>query len=208
MRDLVEKIVKTAFPLAAMLAVVGGCQSHRDADDDDDGNSRDAMKFRDAEEVSPVTRFVNEQANAGARTDATLRAYHFEHGRLNSLGRERLDQITADLGGEDNGDDNNADLSVDDRLVVYLDLPAGETDAQKHLTQVRQDAVTNYLISRGVSEQSFKLESGSNPENTSFAASLRPKESAAGADASAAKTTSTTGSNSTSTTGGGSSGMK
>jgi hypothetical protein len=49
-------------------------------------------------------------------------------------------------------------------LVVYLDVPdAGD---HKSLADARRDTVAAYLGSRGLSQDSFRLERGINPDST------------------------------------------
>src|SRR4051794_20197429 len=99
----------TAYAVAAaLLALLGGCAPEGDKTDD---GARPADEFRGADEVSDVTRINDQQIAAGARTDATLRAYHFHEADLNSLGREKIDLMLKDGPGAG-------------KLVVYLDVPA------------------------------------------------------------------------------------
>src|SRR5688572_20340930 len=163
-----KTILKVTVSLAAMFsaaAITGGCSSSKkDCCPAEDMQASD--KLLAADEVSDVTRLMNVQTANGARTEATLRPYHFSHGNLNSLGREKLDSMV------DGGEDSKAEL------VVYLDLPT--SDVEKALTDARHDAVTHYLMGRGLGEDSFRLESGYNPNNTMLAASLRATETADG----------------------------
>jgi hypothetical protein len=150
------------FAASAMLAVLGGCS----VCDKMDGH--DADKFNDADEVAAATRLMNQQIASGARTDATLRPYHFDNTALNSLGRAKLDSML-------NDDDK------DGEMVVYVDVPAGEGDADKKLASARQDSVTQYLMSRGRSEDTFRLESGFNPNNVMSVMSAKPAAGSSGA---------------------------
>jgi hypothetical protein len=158
--EKLTRILKMSVPIAAMLsALAGGCKSHEERPPED---MQPGDKLMAADEVSEVTRLMNVQVANGARTDGTLRPYHFSQGNLNSLGREKLDSMV------DGGEDSKAEL------VVYLDLPT--SDVEKALTDARHDAVTHHLMGRGLGEDSFRLESGYNPNNTMLAASLRAKE--------------------------------
>jgi hypothetical protein len=133
---------------AALLALLGGCAADVEKSDD---AGRPAEEFRPVDEVSDVTRINDQQIAAGARTDATLRPYHFYEADLNSLGREKLDLMLKDGAGAGG-------------LVVYLDVPAAGDKRQ--LADARRGAVAEYLASRGLAEDSFRLERGHNPDNT------------------------------------------
>ena len=98
-----------------------------------------------------MTRINQEQIAAGARTDATLRPYHFHEAELNSLGLEKLDHMVSGA-------------PRDGALVVYLDVPSDGDE--KALAAARRKAVTEYLSGRGMAERSFRLESGHNPRAT------------------------------------------
>src|SRR5688500_1189263 len=128
--EKLTKILKMSVPIAAMLsALAGGCKSHKECCPADDMQAGD--KLMAADEQSDVERLMNVHIANGARTEATLRPYHFSHGNLNSLGREKLDLMV------DGGEDSKAEL------VVYLDLPT--SDVEKVLTDARHDAVTHHL---------------------------------------------------------------
>ncbi len=151
--------LKVCLPLAAMLAAAaGGCQSGSDADE---SVSRKADDFIAPGEVSHVTRIADRQIASGVRTDATLRPYHFNEASLNSLGREKLDFML------------NCDES-DALLVVYVDAAAGDSDSEKDLTRARHESVVAYLLSRGMTDSQFRLESGYNSNNTVPVVSVSP----------------------------------
>ena len=159
----VKTILKVSVPLAAMLsaALAGGCKSHKECCPAEDMQPSD--KLMAADEQSEVSRLMRVHIANGTRTEATLRPYHFSQGNLNSLGRDKLDSMA------DGGEDSKAEL------VVYLDLPT--SDIEKALTDARHDAVTHYLMGLGLGEDSFRLESGYNPNSTMLAASARaPKD--------------------------------
>lgn len=150
--------------LLALAACGGGCQS----DKDEVADGRAGEDFLRDDETSAVTRIVDRQTAAGARTDATLRAYHFTHAGLNSLGREKLDFILADRG------------QADGELVVYVDVEGDEANRQH--ADARRASVSEYLTSRaGLSEGEFRLESGFNPHNTMSVVSALPQETEAAA---------------------------
>lgn len=183
MTQVKKQILKAVIPAAAMvvLAGVGGCTS--------DMPGVPAEQFMEPGEVTDVSRLADLQVAAGARTDATLRAYHFNHvGGLNSLGRTKLDNML------DADDTDGAG-----ELVVYVDVSATlattgnvteADDAGKRLDAARQDAVSQHLMSRGLTEEQFRLESGHNPNATLFAVSASP---ANGTDAPEAAATPATG---------------
>ena len=157
--NLTKNIIKTTIPaIAALIIVGGGCKSKPVETTD-----RDAMEFYKACEVSPVTALANTQIAVGARTDATLRPYHFNDAGLNSLGREKVDFMIRETGDDSTG-----------KLVVYVDLPKGEGDADKDLVKARQDAVSAYLVNAGRSQDSFRLEAGFNPNDTIAVTSAKP----------------------------------
>ncbi|HZL35712.1 MAG TPA: hypothetical protein VFC78_10420 [Tepidisphaeraceae bacterium] len=132
---------------AAVIALAAGCQNPKsDAARGDDFPAPDMPRS--------VNAFAMQQAANGARADATLRDYHFDGGKLNSLGEERLDLMVH------NGDDCSP-------LVVYLDVPADEAN-----TESRRQAVTDFLRHSGLSDEQIKLEDGPNPNSTSPVAPL------------------------------------
>src|SRR5688500_3785191 len=131
--QLTKQILKALVPVAAMVAV--GCTS--------DMPGTPAEQFMEPGELSEVTRMGDQQIANGARTDATLRPYHFNHaGRLNSLGRAKLDQMV-------DADDTDGSAT----MVVYVDVPAADGDAGKRLADARQDAVKQHLVSNGLTEE-------------------------------------------------------
>lgn len=155
-------------PLAMVLALTvcgGGCRS------DPEGRSARAGRpgddFLRDDETSAVTRIAEQQIAVGARTDATLRPYHFDHAGLNALGREKLDLMLASGDGQRPGE-----------LVVYVDI-AGDGANRRH-AGARHAEVTDYLTSRGLAEGEFRLESGFNPHNTMSAVSAVPRQQEAG----------------------------
>jgi hypothetical protein len=129
----------------AAVSVLAGCQQDTAVQHGED--------FPGPGETRSAYRYAEVQAAAGARTDATMRSYHFDKGELNSLGRERLDLMLKD------------DESVTP-LVVYLDAPAEQVDLRDHW----QRSVVTYLKDRGLTDEQFKLEFGANPRSVSRAA--------------------------------------
>jgi hypothetical protein len=161
--ELMKQLSKICIPMALIIgATAGGCAVSGEME------GRPADEFLGVDEESAVTRLANEQVAAGARTDLTLRPYHFDGGDLNSLGKEKLDFIFV------NGDNKSGEKAV------YIDAAAGDDAAGQKLAQARHDAVKDYLLSMGLAENSFRLESGYNPNNTSAAA--LPKSAGAEGD--------------------------
>lgn len=163
-----KQILKAVLPVAAMFAAVG-CTS--------DMPGTPAEQFMEPGEVSHVTRMGDQQIANGARTDATLRPYHFNTaGRLNSLGREKLERIV-------DADDTDGE----GQLVLYVDVPTADGDAGKKLAHARRSAVTEQLTSLGLTAEQFRLESGHNPDNRMRVVDAMPAENEAGEDEAAAE---------------------
>jgi hypothetical protein len=125
--------------LGVAFALAAGCQNRQDA-------RVNGVNFRPEGETRALHRFNDVQAAAGARTDGTLRAYHFDRGELNSLGQRKLDQMLKD---------DDAAMP----LAVYLDMPQDEDYA------ARADAVGVYLKDRGLPESRVKVTAGPNTKN-------------------------------------------
>lgn len=96
-------------------------------------------------------QFIDAQAASGARADAMLYPHHFDGGRLNSLGRAKLDRMIED------------DESLP--VVIYLNLSEKDEAAED-----RKESVAVYLKDRGVLESQAKLLNGPNPASVSPAA--------------------------------------
>ena len=131
-----------------MLAMAAGCQNQ------DKPLTVRGEDFPTDEFPRQAHQFADQQAANGARADATLRPMHFDGGRLNSLGEERLDLMIR------NGDDCSP-------LILYLDLPQED----ENIDHCRQSAVA-YLRQRGLAEDQIKVESGPNPKYTTRVAPL------------------------------------
>src|SRR5204863_9049296 len=86
------------------------------------------------------------QNASGAREDATLQAYHFDKGSLNSLGRAKLALML---------DDDAANNPI----TIYLNVPASD-----EFKSARQDAVVAYLKDQGLEESQIAFKAGTNPE--------------------------------------------
>lgn len=160
MRQLTQ-LLKLSIPAVAVAALGVGCAS-------DHVGGRPGEDFLPEGETAAVTRLAEQQIAAGCRTDATLRAYHFDHMSLNSLGRQKLDFFLSD-------DDKNG------QYVIYVDVPTGENEESE--AGERNDSVTRYLLSRGLTEAMFRLEAGYNPNNTMSVASAEAAKAAGPAPA-------------------------
>jgi hypothetical protein len=159
----------TAFAVVAGILIVlgtAGCDGKAGAKHVSHGEEF----VGDRETVSAVDKFAAAQISSGARTDATLRAYHFDGAQLNSLGRDKLRSMLKD-------DD------ACEPMVVYLDLKGtGEVTA-------RREAVSAFLMDEGLLESQLQLKEGSNPANTTPAVSgLKALAAGEGAAAPAAPT--------------------
>jgi len=141
-----------AAPLAsAVLALLAptGCQQHPDQAGYVGNEPVGSDIFtHDDEDARSVNRFATAQTADAARTDATLRPYHFQGPELNSLGTQKLDLMTKAERG-------------DSPLKVYLDLPQDVDQG------TRREAVLVYLKDRGLKDDQIAIEAGPNlnPEN-------------------------------------------
>jgi hypothetical protein len=84
---------------------------------------------------------------------------------LNSLGREKLERIV-------DADDTDGEGEI----VLYVDVPTADGERGKKLASARNDAVTQELMSLGLTEEQFRLESGHNPDNLMLVVDALPKE--------------------------------
>jgi hypothetical protein len=137
------QVIKT-LTFAAVLfgaAAAAGCQTDKSSMTD----------FFPAEEERKVQHVANIQAASGARADPTLQPFHFDGGKLNSLGEAKLDLMLKD------------DDAIQP-LVVYMNVP--DKDATY---AARCDAVLRYLHDRGATADQVKLEVGPNPNVHSLA---------------------------------------
>ena len=131
-----------AVTAGVLLAVAAAGCAH---DDNASGKVR-GDEFPPEGTVRAAHRIAEVQSASGARADATLRPFHFDAGRLNSLGEEKLDLMIQD-----------DDLA--EPMVIYLDLP--ESDASR---ADREHAVMAYLGERGLGDDRVRLRAGTNPD--------------------------------------------
>jgi hypothetical protein len=123
-------------------------------------------QFQNEHAERALYEFNDRQAANAARLDGTLRDYHFDAARLNSLGESRLELML--YRRESTG-----------ALVVYLDLLADDTNTPK-----RQSVVLAYLKDRGFSDDQIEFRSGPNPNwNSPVAPLLAAQAAAAGGSA-------------------------
>src|SRR5690242_1659024 len=120
-----------AFGCVLMITAACGCASG----DENEGTV----------EAGQVNALLHTQTAAGARSDATLRAYHFDGAALNSNGRDKLDRMLA------NG-------STARPVTVYLDIAGDDFNQSAH-----QDAVARYLNDQGLAPGDVKIVMGPNP---------------------------------------------
>src|SRR5437016_2051540 len=131
--------------LTSVALMLAGCHHDTTAQQDR------ADAFANEPAIHPAQQLAVAQAATGARADGTLRPAHFDGGRLNSLGRQKLALMAQD---ED----------ASGPVVVYLDLPVTAP-----APQARQ-AVLDYLKSQGLAEAQIRVQDGPNPAAMSPAA--------------------------------------
>jgi hypothetical protein len=155
---MTNRTTNLAALIAAVVAAVsaGGCH-------DKPRDSRvDGKTFRPEGEARAVNRIGEAQMAAGARTDATIRAYDYDCTDLNSLGRHKLDLMLKD-------DDTCTPI------VVYLDVPHEGNDGQTY--DARQESVRGYLKNRGLTDNQIRVVAGPNVYNLGpTAPALRAKK--------------------------------
>lgn len=140
-----KRIVRSVSIVAGCLVVLAGCDSNGHKPDPS------SMKefFSDYDQMA-IHKFADVQARNGAAADATLQPAHFDGAALNSLGRQKLDAMTADRG---------------ERVTtIYMNF------AEDGLMEERREAVLAYAGTAGIAEADLKFVSGSNPHVTSPAA--------------------------------------
>jgi hypothetical protein len=120
-------------------------------------------QFQNEHAERALYEFNDRQAANAARLDGTLRDYHFDAARLNSLGESRLDLMLYRREGTG-------------ALVVYLDLPADDANTSK-----RQSVVLAYVKDRGLNDDQIEFKSGPNPNWNSPVAPLLAAQAAGGA---------------------------
>jgi uncharacterized membrane protein YgcG len=103
----------------------------------------------DTGEVRKPNQFAEVMAASGARSDATLSKHHFDGGRLNSLGEEKLSYMLKD--------DRAASP-----MSVYLNL-----DEKAAASNDRKTAVVEFLKDKGLTAEQIEVVYGYNPASWS-----------------------------------------
>lgn len=147
---------------AALLALTTGCQPKTEP------QHANGELFDDDVAEHALQEFANRQAANSTRMDSTFREYHFDGGRLNTLGEERVDQLLYRR-------------EQSSPLVIYMDMSETSDDYTK-----RQQTVTAFLKDRGLNEAQFQFKHGANPNWNSPVASMFPASSASPAQGPAA----------------------
>lgn len=106
----------------------------------------------DVGEVHKTHQFNELMAASGARADAMLFNFHFDGGKLNSLGEEKLSLMLKD-------DDTPSPITV------YLNVEEKAKNAKS-----RRTAVVDFLKDKGLTEPQIEVVYGDNPEMRSPAA--------------------------------------
>jgi hypothetical protein len=120
---------RSRYTLVTLLTVAGmaGCQ--------DTGPKNETFFVQD--ETHSVMAAFDRQAANGSRHDAMLREQHFDGGRLNSLGRAKLDRMMMSPG----------------MVTIYLPGP---------VEGARRDAIVAYVKDHGRSENDVVIKDGIN----------------------------------------------
>jgi hypothetical protein len=140
--------MKWLIPTAALtlpLLMLASCQTENQPGSMDP--TLNGFFPEDTGEIRKHTQIADAMAAAGARADATLSKHHFDGGRLNSLGEDKLALMLRD----------------DDRpepMKVYLNID--DADA---VSRQRQTAVIAFLKDQGLGDDQIKVAFGSNPDN-------------------------------------------
>src|SRR5436189_3586772 len=100
----------------------------------------------DVGEVHKTHQFSELMAASGARADAMLSSQHFDGGKLNSLGEEKLSLMLKD-------DD------APNPITVYLNV-----DDTAKTSKTRKTAVVEYLKDKGLTDQQIEVVYGDNAE--------------------------------------------
>jgi hypothetical protein len=105
----------------------------------------------DTNEVRKPNQFADIMAASGARADATLSKQHFDGGKLNSLGEQKLTLMLKD-------DDSPTPMTV------YLNIKENE------IAKTRKTAVVAFLKDKGLDDTQIEIIYGDNPDTRSPAA--------------------------------------
>lgn len=124
-----------ALVLAGLLCV--GCESNK--------ATAESTFFPPENQPRQVDLVMAAQASAGAAEHATLYAQDFTGGELNALGRSKLHLMLQDL-------------SQDEPLLVYLDMPEKEANLAD-----RKQSIQQYIENAGLPADRLELKMGQNP---------------------------------------------
>ncbi len=145
----------------ATLLILSGCQSNKAHLQGDNLPPRHEKKAEMSEPFFQadasrrnVTRILDRQSANGAAADGTLSVAHFDGGRLNDLGRRKLDSI---LDG----------TPTDEPVVVHLNMPEGK------FADARTEAVQTYLKDMGIDGEKMNVALGVNESNSSLSSMSR-----------------------------------
>jgi hypothetical protein len=134
--------MKRLILLTLPLLMLASCQNSLDP-------STENFFVDENREVPKTRQFVDLMIVSGARADATLSKQHFDGGKLNSLGEEKLSFMLRD---DDAPTPFTVYLNVDDKA------PSAKT---------RQTSVVAFLKDKGLTEQQIDIVFGDNPDSRS-----------------------------------------
>ena len=137
--------MKRLFLFTLSVLTLASCQNSLDP-------STENFFVDENREVPKTRQFVELMIVSGARADATLSKQHFDGGKLNSLGEEKLSLMLKD-------DD------APTPFTVYLNV-----DEKAATAKPRQTAVAEFLKDKGLTEQQIDIVFGDNPDSRSPAA--------------------------------------
>src|SRR5438105_3637689 len=119
--------VRLILPALLMTALAAGCGHNPKPAEKQTAEKKKTDFFPSEERIRTVERFAEAQASEGAREDAMLNPSHFDGPDLNTAGQSKLNLMLRNH-------------PPHQPLVVYLDLPKGDT-----LVGARNSAVEQYL---------------------------------------------------------------
>ena len=134
--------MKRLFLFTLPLLTLASCQNSLDP-------STENFFVDENREVPKTRQFVELMIVSGARADATLSKQHFDGGKLNSLGEEKLSLMLKD---DDSPTPFTVYLNVDDKAAT---------------AKPRQTAVAEFLKDKGLTEQQIEIVFGDNPDSRS-----------------------------------------
>jgi hypothetical protein len=135
-------VVTSAVAAAVLLSGAVGCSSKKKPTKEE---TYQADFFPSESEQRSVDRFIEVQAAEGAKDDAMLFASHFDGNELNTAGQVKLNLMLRNQTSRQ-------------PMVVYLNLPQGDT-----LVSARRTAVEQHIKDSGVAIASLEVKEGDNP---------------------------------------------